>query len=104
MRTMKIILLNKTTDSRLAEVRAEMQTLGAPVIQCFELEDGKYLATEGSHRLTAAKELGLTPILDVIDKLDKDDPDTEKFYVDAKRREIKGLVIVFEPSNLYGNS
>lgn len=96
MRTMKIILLNKTTDSRLAEVRAEMQTLGAPVIQCFELEDGKYLATEGSHRLTAAKELGLTPILDVIDKLDKDDPDTEKFYFDAKRREVKGLILEFE--------
>lgn len=96
MGTMKIILLNKTTDSRLAEIRSEMQTLGAPVIQCFELEDGKYMATEGSHRLTAAKELGLTPILDVIDKFDKDDPDTEKFYADARRRESKGLVLEFE--------
>ncbi len=93
---MKIILPNKVTPSRLEVVKAEMQTLGAPVIQCFELEEGKYLATEGSHRLTSAKDLGLTPILDVIDKLEKDDPDSEKFYVDAKRRELKGLTLEFE--------
>ena len=96
---MKIILPNKITESRLEGVRAEMKTLGAPVIQCFELEEGKYLATEGSHRLTAAKELGLTPILDVIDKLDKDDPDSEKFFVDAKRRELKGLALEFEDAD-----
>lgn len=96
---MKIILPNKITTSRLESVKTEMQTLGAPVIQCFELEEGKYLATEGSHRLTAAKELGLTPILDVIDKLDNDDPDSEKFYMDAKRRELKGLMMEFEDIN-----
>lgn len=92
---MQIILLNKTTESRLTEVRSEMETLGAPVVQCFELEDGKYMALEGSHRLTAAKELGLTPILDVVDKLEKDDPDNDQFYADAKRRILKGLLMDF---------
>lgn len=92
---MKIILLNKITESRLAQVREEMKTLGAPIIQCFRLEDGRYLATEGSHRLTAAKELGFEVILDVLDTLEKDDPDSEKFYIDAKRRELKGLVLEF---------
>lgn len=66
------------------------------MIQCFQLEEGKYLATEGSHRLTAAKELNIEVILDVIDTLDKDDPDSEQFYVDAKRRELKGLLMEFE--------
>lgn len=73
-----------------------MKTLGSPVIQCFQLEEGKYLATEGSHRLTAAKELNIEVILDVIDTLDKDDPDSEQFYIDAKRRELKGLLMEFE--------
>lgn len=93
---MKIILPNKITESRLAQVLNEMKTLGAPIIQCFELENGKYLAAEGSHRLTAAKQLGLIPTLDVLDVLEKDDPDSESFYIDAKRREMKGLCLEFE--------
>jgi hypothetical protein len=93
---MKIIIPNKITESRLAQIRSEMETLGAPVIQCFGIGEGKYLASEGSHRLTAAKELGLIPVLDVLDVLDKDDPETEVFFIDAKRRELKGLVIEFQ--------
>lgn len=93
---MKIILLNKVTESRLVQVISEMKTLGAPVIQCFEMDDGTYLALEGSHRLTAAKELGLIPILDVVDKIERNDPDVEKYYIDAKRRELKGLSMEFE--------
>lgn len=93
---MKIILLNKTTEARLTQVVSEMNSLGAPVVQCFELEDGTYLALEGSHRLTAAKQLGLIPILDVVDKIERDDPEMEKYYTDAKRRELKGLTLEFE--------
>lgn len=93
---MKIILLNKTTESRLVQVVSEMVSLGAPVVQCFELEDCTYLALEGSHRLTAAKQLGMIPILDVVDKIEKADPEMEKYYIDAKRRELKGLTLEFE--------
>lgn len=94
-RKMKIILLNKVTESRLVQVISEMKILGAPIIQCFEMDDGTYLALEGSHRLTAAKELGLIPILDIVDKIERNDPDVEKYYLDAKRREMKGLTMEF---------
>lgn len=47
---------------RLAEVSAEMETLGAPMIEVVDC--GDYMqALEGSHRLAAAHALGLTPIL-----------------------------------------
>lgn len=93
---MKIILLNKICEKRLKEVRDQMKILGAPSIQCFELSPGVFLATEGSHRLTAAKELKLIPILDIIDKFDEEDLDTKQYYIDAKRRMCKGLVIDFD--------
>ena len=91
---MKIILLNKTTKERLDKVKEEMQKLGPPVIQCFKLNDDEYLAIEGSHRLTAAFELGMEPVLDIISELDSEDD--EKYFVDARRRKMKGLVLTFE--------
>lgn len=49
---------------RLAEVRAEMQRLGAPELRALWHEGyGVWLAIEGSHRLAIAAELGLTPVI-----------------------------------------
>jgi hypothetical protein len=47
---------------KLAEVVAQMQTLGAPTIEVIDC--GDYLmALEGSHRLAAAARLGIEPTL-----------------------------------------
>lgn len=49
---------------KLAEVVSEMRTLGAPTIRVVDC--GDYLqALEGSHRLAAAAQLGLTPNFEV---------------------------------------
>lgn len=47
-------------------IRAEMSSMGAPVIRAVDGGDC-YYAIEGSHRLAIAAELGLTPIIDEID-------------------------------------
>jgi len=62
-----IIAINKTFPEHLAAVTAEMRTRGAPVLRAIRDEDqGIILALEGSHRLVAAKALGLTPILQIL--------------------------------------
>lgn len=69
---MKIALVHDHYDAgHLAEVKAEMLTLGAPVIkavwmECYDM----YAALEGCHRIRAAKELGLEPIIDEIEYSD----------------------------------
>jgi hypothetical protein len=47
----------------LGDVVAEMRLTGAPTIRVMALADGFYAALEGSHRLAAARYLGLGPKL-----------------------------------------
>lgn len=54
--------LHKADADHLAEVIAEMRTLGAPTIRAYWDGDG-WQAIEGVHRLHAAAALGLRPIL-----------------------------------------
>lgn len=65
---MEIALLhNYYTEKHLNEVKAEMVKRGAPVIRAIWSECyGMWLAVEGCHRIRAAKELGLTPIINDI--------------------------------------
>jgi len=69
-------LLHETDDDHLAKVKAEMMELGAPKINVLpDTPEGcdfiAYVALEGTHRLTAAYELGLVPTLIDCSKLDK---------------------------------
>ena len=63
---MYIKTINYCDPTHLAEVMAEMEALGAPVIRVIDCGD-RYCAIEGSHRLTAARELGLTPEIEIIE-------------------------------------
>jgi hypothetical protein len=63
-------------DDHLAEVMAEMTTLGAPTIRaiwmaCYDM----WAALEGCHRIRAAEKLGLVPVIDPIDYDDVCDMD-----------------------------
>lgn len=55
-----VYAIHGTDEDKLAEVIAEMRELGAPTIRVVDCSDF-YMALEGSHRLAAAAELGLTP-------------------------------------------
>lgn len=76
-----------------------MGEIGAPIIKCFKLSSNTYYALEGSHRVTAAKELGLEPILDVISEVaESDHEDCDEIYrvrLDSKSRIAKGLLVDF---------
>lgn len=62
---MEIALYHKHFDQEwLEKVKTQMLELGAPEIKCIWSETyGMWLAIEGCHRLRAAKELGITPII-----------------------------------------
>lgn len=66
---MEIVLLhNHYCEQKLEEVKKEMTELGAPTVMAYDLGfDGLYQAIEGSHRLRAAHELGLTPNIFLVD-------------------------------------
>lgn len=66
---MTIALFHPQHDvNKLEQVKSEMQTLGAPVIKGFWSENyGMWLAVEGCHRIRAAKELGIMPIMEQIE-------------------------------------
>ena len=70
---MKIALVHKHYDRQhLNDVKREMAELGAPTIKavwmdCYDC----YAALEGCHRIRAAKDLGLTPVIDEIEYSDK---------------------------------
>lgn len=67
---MTIVTNNKVNKDHLKMVKSEMNTLGAPSVRA--IYDGEiYFALEGSHRLMAAHELGLTPIIDEIEYSDE---------------------------------
>ncbi len=57
-----VYAIHKPEASHLAEVIEAMRELGAPTIEVVNCAD-YYQALEGSHRLAAAAELGLTPNL-----------------------------------------
>lgn len=69
---MTIALLHKHYDSsKLEAVKMEMQTLGAPVIKAVWMECwNMWVALEGCHRLRAAHELGLEPVIDEVEYSD----------------------------------
>lgn len=61
-RTIK--LLHSVDTEKLARVVEEMRTLGAPEIRVvWDDMNGIWHAADGTHRLTAAHKLGLTPVL-----------------------------------------
>lgn len=52
----------------LALVKAQMADLGAPVIKAVWMDcHGHWAALEGSHRIRAAAELGLTPVIEEVE-------------------------------------
>lgn len=82
---MTIILLHTYYDkNHLDEVKSEMQQLGAPVIRAiWDQSVGMWVALEGCHRLRAARELGLEPIIENVGIYD------ESGYIDdAAMREL----------------
>jgi hypothetical protein len=64
---MNIILPHAHFDeSHLAQVKNEMLRLGAPTVKAIDC--GEFLVSlEGSHRLRAAYDLGLTPVIDEVE-------------------------------------
>ena len=66
---MKIALMHNHYDAaHLAEVKATMQQLGAPVIKAVWMECyNHWAALEGAHRIRAAAEMGLTPEIEEIE-------------------------------------
>jgi hypothetical protein len=65
MRT--VYAIHAPDQRKLEMVKAEMQTLGVPTIRVIDCGD-YYMAIEGSHRLAAAADLGITPNLIVLEQ------------------------------------
>jgi hypothetical protein len=59
-----IYAIHQPDADKLSQVISEMRTLGAPTIEVVDCGD-YFQALEGSHRLAAAAELGLEPILTI---------------------------------------
>ncbi|MBY6242855.1 hypothetical protein [Methylosinus sp. Sm6] len=70
-----IILVNDIDTVHLAEVKAEMANLGSPKIRAIDGGDC-LIAIEGSHRLRAAEELGLSVEIEIVDEDGEIDLDT----------------------------
>lgn len=65
---MKIVLLHGVDTDKLAAVKGEMEKLGAPTVKAVWMDSYQmYFALEGTHRLTAAHELGLIPEIQEIE-------------------------------------
>jgi ParB-like chromosome segregation protein Spo0J len=92
---MQILIPNRITPSRYAKVVSLMRKMGSPVIHCLEIRPGYYFALEGSHRTTAALELGLEPILMIIDNLEGDEPLQVTSRKEVRVREMRGLCLEF---------
>lgn len=55
---------NRTYPRRLRDTIDKMRTLGAPTIRAvWDHESEAWIAIEGSHRLEAARQLGLLPVI-----------------------------------------
>lgn len=92
---LKILIPNKITESRYKLVLEKMKKLGPPVIEVIQISKDIYFALEGSHRTTAAKELGLTPVLNIITEANSKEPEFKSVYIQAEIRKKKGLEIIF---------
>jgi len=70
---MQIALVHEHFDTdHLEAVKSEMQTLGAPVIRAVWMECyGVWAALEGCHRIRAAAQLGLVPVIDEVEYSDE---------------------------------
>ena len=67
---MTIITMHKVNENHLARVTSEMKTLGTPTVRA--IWDGEvYYAVEGTHRLMAAYNLGLEPIIEHVEYSDE---------------------------------
>jgi len=65
---MQIITMNTAEPEKLEAVKASMESMGAPTIKAVWLEGyNAWMALEGSHRLVAAKELGLVPEIEEVE-------------------------------------
>lgn len=64
------LFYNYYDEEKLEYVKEDMKIMGRPEIKVIETEEGDYIALEGTHRLRAAKELGITPKFKVV-KYDK---------------------------------
>lgn len=61
---MRISILNPVFPRHLKRVKATMRLMGPPTIRAVWAPSfGHWAALEGSHRVCAAKELGLRPII-----------------------------------------
>lgn len=69
---MKIALVHEHyDDAKLEAVKAEMISLGAPVIKAVWVECyNRWQALEGCHRIRAAKALGLVPEIEEVEYSD----------------------------------
>jgi hypothetical protein len=76
-----------TTSSHYKSVLAEMRTRGAPVIRVAKCDCG-YSAVEGSHRLTAAAELGLMPVFELVGE----DEEVDHDFDDVASRRVGDLI------------
>ncbi|MBF6615549.1 MAG: hypothetical protein ITG07_02365 [Candidimonas sp.] len=70
-----IYTIHAPDTEKLEQVIAEMRELGAPTIRVVDCGDF-FMALEGSHRVPAAAELGITPTLVVLEQDDLVDADS----------------------------
>jgi hypothetical protein len=65
---MEITLLHQTDEEHLNQVKMEMHQLGPPKIKAvWEAGWETWVALEGTHRITAAVDLGLPVIIDEVE-------------------------------------
>lgn len=67
-----MVLQHESEPDRLDSVKQKMRLLGSPRVAVFQLRDGRYLAAEGVHRLTAAHQLNMRPVLLRLESQDHD--------------------------------
>lgn len=77
---MYIQAINPINEAHLMEVVEAMREMGAPEIRAYYTGE-MYVALEGSHRLAAAWELGLEPVIVEMDEDEEIEHDLD--YVDA---------------------
>ena len=98
---MYIVLFHDNYDKlHLQQVIEEMRTLGAPTIRAFLNRNNEWQAVEGCHRIRAAKELGLTPIIKDISEQKtvtvQYEDTTRKYSVKALYNEMEGLNVAIK--------
>lgn len=68
---MQIQLVHDHFDTEhLSAVMSEMRVMGAPTIKAVDIGENVYAALEGCHRIRAAIELGLQPIIEEVEYSD----------------------------------